>query len=467
LALHRIKKGLNLPITGLPEQSVTDAPTPARVAVVAADFIGMKARMHVEVGAEVRRGQLLFEDRKAEGVRHTAPGAGTVVAIHRGERRALLSVVVELNERERSGTLTAEDHTPFEAFTGTAAADLSGDQVRNLLVESGLWTGFRTRPYNRQPATDGSPKSIFITAMDTRPLAADPAVALAGREADFDAGATAVAKLTDGTTFLCRAPGSSLGNGAAGVQFEEFSGPHPAGLAGTHIHTLDPVDRAKVVWHIGYAEVANIGALLRTGQLDLTRVVSLAGPVVTKPRLLRTRVGAYLPSLLQGELNAGENRVIAGSVLDGRAAYSGEPSAEHLDVHGYLGRYDLQISALTEGREREFLGWLKPGMDRFSTLPTYLSALFGGNKRFDITTSTGGSARAMVPIGMYERVFPLDILPTFLLRSIAVDDVERAEQLGILELAEEDLALCTVVCPGKYNYGPILRRNLDIIEKEG
>jgi Na+-transporting NADH:ubiquinone oxidoreductase subunit A len=467
MALHPIKKGLNLPITGLPEQSVEDAPTPARVAVVASDFIGMKARMHVEVGSDVRRGQLLFEDRKAEGVRHTAPGAGKVIAVHRGQRRALISVVIELNERERSGSLTDEDYTAFEAYTGKPAADLNGDQVRDLLVESGLWVGLRRRPYNRQPAIDTKPKSIFITAMDTRPLAADTAVALAGREDDFAAGATAVSKLTDGKTFLCRAPGSSLGNGVAGLQVEEFKGPHPAGLAGTHIHTLDPVNRQKVVWHIGYAEVADIGALFRTGKLDLTRVISIAGPAVNKPRLLRTRVGAYLPTVLEGELKEGDNRVIAGSVLEGRTAYTGTPSEEHLQEHGYLGRFDLQVSALTEGRHREFLGWLKPGLDRFSTLPTYLSALFGGKKRYPMTTSTGGSKRAMVPIGMYERVFPLDIMPTFLLRAISVNDVERAEALGVLELAEEDLALCTVVCPGKYDYGPILRRNLDIIEKEG
>lgn len=467
MALHRIKKGLNLPITGLPEQSIEDAPTTACVAVVAADFIGMKARMHVEVGSDVRRGQLLFEDRKAEGVRHTAPGAGKVIAINRGARRALLSVVIELNERERSGALTDDDYVSFDSFTSKSAADLNGDQVRELMVESGLWTGLRRRPYNRQPAIDGKPKSIFITAIDTRPLAADPAVALSGSEDDFAAGATAVAKLTDGKTYLCRAPGSKLGDGAQGVQVEEFTGPHPAGLVGTHIHTLDPVNREKVVWHIGYAEVANLGALIRTGKLDLPRVISVAGPAVNKPRLLRTRVGAYLPALLDGELKPGENRVIAGSVLDGRAAWSGDASQEHLEVHGYLGRNDAQVSVIAEGREREFLGWLKPGLNRFSTLPTYLSALFGGSKKFAMTSSTGGSERAMVPIGMYERVFPLDILPVFLLRAIAVDDVERAEALGVLELAEEDLALCTVVCPGKYDYGPILRRNLDIIEKEG
>jgi len=466
MALHPIKKGLDLPITGLPEQSIVDAPTPTRVAVVALDFIGMKARMHVGIGDEVKRGQLLFEDRKREGVRHTAPAAGKVIAVNRGARRALLSVVIELNERERSGALTDEDYIKFESWTGADAGTLSADQVRELLVESGLWAGFRTRPYDRQAPADSSPKSIFITAMDTRPLAADPEKALEGREDDFAAGATAVARLA-GRTYLCRKPGSKLGAGVSGVSVEEFSGPHPAGLAGTHIHTLDPVDRKKVVWHIGYAEVANIGALVRTGKLEVARVISLAGPVVKKPRLLRTRVGAYIPELIGDGLAAGENRVISGSVLDGRKVWSGEPDDEHLGIYAYLGRYDLQVSALAEGREREFLGWLKPGTDRFSTLPTYLSALFGGGKRFDITTTTGGSERAMVPIGMYERVFPLDILPTFLLRAIAVDDLERAEQLGVLELAEDDLALCTVVCPGKYDYGPILRRNLDTIEKEG
>ena len=454
MAVTRIKKGLDLPLTGAPAQQVADAPACSSVAVMAADFIGMKPRMEVQPGDIVKRGQLLFEDRKAPGVRHCAPAAGKVVAVNRGAKRALQSVVIELNERERAGEVTDEDVVQFAVPDGAPTAE----QLKELLLDSGLWTAIRARPYSRVADPSAAPRSLFITAMDSNPHAPEAAAALAGREADFASGCAALAVLAP-TTYLCRSPGSSLGDGIEGIRIEEFEGPHPSGVVGTHIHFLDPVNREKVVWHIGYQHVAQVGALLRTGRLDVTRVVALAGPQVTKPQLFRTREGAAIDSIAAGNLAEGDNRVISGSVLNGRTA-SGE-------VHGYLGRYANQVSVLLEGTEREFIGWLKPGADKFTTLPTYLYKLLGGKKKVPMNTNTHGSHRAMVPIGLYERVFPLDILPTFLLRSMAVGDVEKAEALGVLELDEEDLALCTVVDPGKEDYGTVLRNTLTTIEAEG
>ncbi len=465
MAVHKIKKGLSLPIEGEPQQVIEDAPAPGRVALVAADYHGMKPTMHVKVGDGVRRGQLLFEDKKTPGVRFTAIAGGKVVAIHRGARRALQSVVIEPDDSERAGKA---DSVRFATDTGKHPAELSGEQVKELLLESGLWTALRGRPFSRvaDPAT--TPHSIFVTAVDTHPLAADPTVVVQGREDDFERGVAALLKLTEGKVYVCTAAGSSwpvpagsAGGGQAGqarVQVEEFSGRHPAGTAGVHIHTLDPVDRRKVVWHLGYQDAIAIGRLFHRGELDVARVISLAGPAVTRPRLLRTRLGASTDDLTRGEVADGELRLISGSVLSGRAAQG--------EVHGFLGRYDAQVSVLAEGREREFLGWLAPGTSKFSTTWSFLSSLLPG-KKYAFTTTNNGSDRAIVPIGLYERVFPLDILPSYLLRALAMGDVEHAEELGALELDEEDLALLTFVCPSKSEHGQNLRNVLTLIEKEG
>ncbi|MFP4500400.1 MAG: Na(+)-translocating NADH-quinone reductase subunit A [Candidatus Hydrogenedentota bacterium] len=456
---HVIKKGLDLPITGEPEQRIEEAAPVSRVAVMAADYPGMRPSFQVKVDDEVKRGQVLFENKKQPGILHTAPGAGRVVGIHRGDRRALQSVVIELNEAERTGNPGDADFQPFDAYTQKDPALLDRDQVTALLIESGMWTAIKARPFAKNPPVSEKPHAIFITALDTEPLAAQADVVAQGREEDLRVGALVVAKLTDGTTYWCTRQDTKTRPPAnAGIEIETFAGPHPAGLPGTHIHLLDPVHRAKSVWYLHLQDVLDMGALFRTGRLPVERVVSLCGPQVVKPRLLRTRLGAWLDELIAGELKEGENRVISGSVLSGRIA-SGE-------VHGYLGRYARHISVVREGREREFLGWLGAGTDKFSITRAFASAL-NRSKRFDFTTTTYGSPRAMVPIGMYEQVMPHDILPTYLLRAMVVNDIERAEQLGCLELDEEDMALCTFVSPGKTEYGPILRRNLDIIEKEG
>ena len=452
MGVHYIKKGLDLPISGAPDQQIHEGAEVSRVALMAAHYPYMKPKMLVGVGDAVKRGQPIFDDRKATSVRFTAPAAGTVAAVNRGAKRALISVVIEVNE---SGT--ADDHHPFENYT--AGAELDGPKVRALLFESGLWTALRARPHDRVPSSDEDCASIFVTAINTRPLCGDPTLSLAGREDDFTAGLEALEQLTQGPIWLCKKAGAALpATTSSKIQVAEFDGKHPAGLVGTHIHALDPVSRGKTVWHIGAQDVAAIGHLFRTGTLDVSTVVALGGPAAKNPRLLKTRIGAALDTLTEGELNTGEIRTISGAVIGGRTAMGEE--------HGYLGRYDDQVSVLTEDREREFLGWLRPGKNTFSTTRAFLAA-FLPSRKYALNTSTNGSHRAMVPIGMFEKVMPLDIMPTFLLRSLVVDDLEQAEKLGALELVEEDLALCSFVSPGKEDFGVALRRNLTEIWKEG
>ena len=442
-----IKRGLDLPIAGAPAQRI-EAGRPVRsVAVIGFDYPTMKPTMAVQVGDRVKLGQILFSDKKSEGVHYTAPGAGVVSAVHRGEKRVLQSVVIDLD---------GDEEVTFTSYSPAQLDGLSSEQVRENLQQSGLWTALRTRPFSKVPAIDATPASIFVTAIDTHPLAADPAIIIAEQPEAFEAGLKVLTNLAK--VFLCKAPDASLpGESLAKVQVESFSGPHPAGLAGTHIHFLDPVSASKSVWTIGYQDVIAVGKLFTSGRLSVERVVALAGPVVEQPRLVRARLGANLDELTAGELQPGANRVVSGSLLGGRTAHG---------AFAYLGRYHQQVSCLREGKEREMLHYLRAGVEKHSILNIYISKLMGG-KKFAFSTSTNGSPRAMVPVGNYEEVMPLDVLPTQLLRALIVGDTEVAQKLGCLELDEEDLALCTYVCAGKYEYGPILRDNLTRIEKEG
>ncbi len=442
----KIKKGLDLPITGAPEQSVSAAVEAKSVAVIGFDYPGMKPTMQVKVGDRVKLGQVIFTDKKTEGVAFTAPAAGLIKEINRGERRVLQSVVIEID---------GDDAVEFNQYPASELASLSAEQVQENLVNSGLWTALRTRPFSRVPQPGTKPASIFVTAMDTNPLAANPEVFVAEQSEAFSNGLTLLTRLTEGSVYLCKAPGANIPT-ASGVTVEEFEGKHPAGNAGTHIHFLDPVSQQKTVWSIGYQDVIAIGQLFTTGKLFTDRVVAVAGPQVSQPTLVRTRLGASLDELLAGRTEGSNNRVISGSVWNGRNA--GGPLA-------YLGRYANQVSVLEEGNVREFMGWVVPGSNKFSVLNIFASFL-NPSKKFNFTTTTNGSERAMVPVGQFEELMPMDILPTQMLRALVTGDIVHAMELGCLELDEEDLALCTFACPGKYEYGPILRDNLTRIEKE-
>lgn len=443
-----IKKGLDLPIAGKPAQVIHDGAAITEVAVLGEEYVGMRPSMKVREGDVVKKGQVLFEDKKNPGVVFTAPASGTVTAINRGAKRVLQSVVIKLE---------GESQMTFAKYSIEQLANLTVEQVKQNLVESGLWTALRTRPFSKIPAIDSKPSSIFVNAMDTNPLAAEPALIIKENAEAFQNGLTVLSRLNEGKLFVCKAAGTSIPTiNASNVQVEEFSGPHPAGLSGTHIHFLDPVSISKFVWYINYQDVIAIGKLFTTGELYVDRVVSLAGPQVKNPRLVCTRLGANLNELTAGELADGENRVISGSVLNGHTAVA---------PVNYLGRYALQVSVIAEGREKEFLGWISPGSNKFSITRTVLGHF--GHKLFKFTSAINGGHRAMVPIGTYERVMPLDIIPTLLLRDLSAGDTDSAQALGCLELDEEDLALCTFVCPGKNEYGPMLRAALDKIEKEG
>ena len=458
--LITVPRGLTLPIAGDPDQTRIDAKPAARVGLLGDDYVGMKPTMRVAEGDRVRRGQVLFEDKKTEGVLFTAPAAGTVAAVNRGAKRKFLSIEIDVDRSAEPGSDDADER--FQTFEGDFSA-LTRTQVREGLVNAGLWPAFRARPFGKTPPPAEVPHSIFVTAIDTDPLAPDPVIGVGAKPEFFRFGLQLLPHLTDGPVYLCTAPGANLpGGDLPKIEVREFAGPHPAGLAGTHIHVLDPVHRGKVVWHVGYQDVIAFGELFATGRANFERLVSLAGPQVKNPRLVTTPMGADLAEVTDGELKAGVNRVISGSVFAGHAA----TGAAAVPETRFLGRYANQISVLLEGHEREFLGWQKPGFDKYSVRRIFASAISPG-RSMNFTTSTGGSRRAMVPIGMYEQVMPLDIEPTFLLRALVTDDTEQAQLLGALELIEEDVAGLTFVCPGKTDYGPLLRRALDIIEEEG
>ncbi|MCB9476459.1 MAG: Na(+)-translocating NADH-quinone reductase subunit A [Deltaproteobacteria bacterium] len=451
MATIKIKKGLDIPISGaLPHSNIVNGPFVRRVALVPRDYPGIKVKMLVKEGDSVDLGTPLFCDRRDEHVLFTSPAGGTVVAINRGARRKVMSVVVEIGGKEtqaRQKKVTPETATR--------------DEIKEALMRSGLWACLRQRPFDRVAPSNGTPAAIFVTCVDTNPLAPKPQAIIAEKGKEFRTGLLALAKLTDGTCYVCAADGDDAEEylPTGNIESWRFAGPHPAGNVGLHIHKLRPVGANTAVWHVGYQDVIAIGQFLRTTRIPTERVAALVGPGVTEPRIVRTRRGVAIEDLFgEGGVTASPARYVSGSVLAGKTA---NPDS----MTGFLGAYDNQVTVLEDAAPRRFMGWAGPGFDSYS-----ITNVFAGKfikKNFAFNTDTNGSLRAVVPIGTYESVMPMDILPTFLIKAMLSKDWETCEKLGVLELVEDDMALCAFVCPSKIDINGLLRDTLEQMEKEG
>lgn len=453
----RLRRGLDLPLDGAPDESrVEPAPPVASVAVLGDDAPGIRPDLRVAPGERVRAGQTLFVDRRRPAVRFAAPGAGVVDAVVRGARRRLEAVVIRLDEGD--GEVEA-----FEPVAPGHVASLPRGTVEERMLASGLWTALRTRPFGRIPDPGSVPHAVFVTALESEPLAPRAEGILAERGEAFAAGVAALSRFGDGRVFVCTRPDVALPlPDVERVVQAEFEGPHPAGLPGTHVHRLAPVGPGRTVWHVGYPDVIALGGLLLSGRAERDRVVALTGPAMTRPRLVRTRLGASTEDLVRGGLRYEACRVLSGSVLSGRRA---------VGWGAYLGRLHTQVCALPEGghgaRSR---GWIVPGRGGRARRVLALLDAFGGRRGAGSgahTTSLGGRRGAFLPLERLDRLLPLDVPAAPLLRALLVGDAEQAQALGCLELSEEDLALASFLCPGKIDYGPLLRAVLDEIEGQG
>ncbi|MDZ7737809.1 MAG: Na(+)-translocating NADH-quinone reductase subunit A [Bacteroidales bacterium] len=442
----KLRKGLDIRMKGRADKILIPEEKADRYAVKPVDFPGLVPKMVVKPGAEVKAGTTLFFDKKNEDIKYASPASGVVLDVVRGERRRILEVVVEAK---------GDDYVDF----GKAdPAELDTEAIKKKLLESGLWPAVRQRPYNVVARPEEKPKSIFISAYDTAPLAADLdyIIGLLPKE-DYLTGIEVLKKLTDGKVHLNlnSISGSNLLKSTPGVEINYFKGPHPSGNVGIQMHHIDPVNKGDVVWHVNLQDIVAIGRLFREGKYAPDRIVALAGSEVDKPRYYRTRTGACISKIIKDNIVTDNVRYISGNVLTG----------QKIQADGFIGYYDSTITVIPEGDYYEFFGWILPGLKKFSLSRTFLTWLMPG-KRYRLDTNLHGGERALVVTGEYEKVLPMDIYPMQLIKSIMVEDIDRMEQLGIYEVAEEDFALCEFICPSKTEIQSIIRKGLDQMEKE-
>lgn len=454
---HKVSKGLNIPILGEPcYQRIETASVVSSVGLVGSDFVGVVPSFLQKPGQKISVSQALFCDKKNDKVCFTSPAAGTVREIYRGAKRSFISMVVDV-ENDIS---TQACYTPKIAMQ--SIAKLSKEHVVQTLLTSGQWPLLRMRPFGCIADPKDVPSSLFINAMDTNPLSFGDHMRLVFEDNPerVQAGLL-IASILMGDMPIHWVQSSAWKANFSPpptMQLHHFAGKHPAGLVGTHIHQIDPVGPHKKVWYLSLQGLIALGGLFLDETPYWERIICLGGPCVKKPRLLRTRVGANLRDLLQNELSQEMEscRIISGSVLSGSNATSPERS--------FLGFYDQQVCVLPETQPREFLGMITPGWGKFSLQNVFLSMV--RNTKFFMTACKNGDVRAMVPIGAYEKVMPLDICITPFLRCLLTQNLEKLADMGAWEIVEEDLALCTYVCQSKHNYGPLLRKVLDVLRKE-
>ncbi len=442
----KITRGLNISLEGTPSTDVHSVNAPASFAIKPKDFKGLLPKMHVKQGDIVKAGDCLFTDKKNDKICFTSPVSGKVSEIVRGDRRVILEI-----------RITADSSIDYKSFDTNGYASKSREDVKGMLLESGLWPFIVQRPFGVIADNDVTPKAIHISGFDSAPLAADLAVSLKGEEANIQAGINVLKQLTDGKVHLNlhSKKDNNIYNNLTGVEVTKFSGPHPSGLVGVQINKIDPINKGDVVWTIKPQHVAFIGRFFESGKLDLSQKIVVAGSELTKPAYYTTRLGANVSNVISGNLSSENVRVISGNVLTGT----------RIEKDGYLGFFDNQISVIPEGDHDEMLGWLFPSYAR-PTMSSSLPISKFLKKTFKANTNPHGEPRAYVVTGQYEKVMPMDIMPQQLIKSIMAQDLELMENLGIYEVLEEDMALCEFVCTSKTNVQQVLSEGLELMAEE-
>lgn len=446
----KLKKGLDIKLVGEADKVTAEFVQPKTVSVKPADFHGMTPKMLVKAGDSVKAGDILFQNKYKESIKFASPISGTVREIVRGDKRRILSVLVDTD-----GQQSYADSGKIDPNTA------SGEEIKSYLLKSGLWPFIIQRPIDIVADPEQSPKAIFVSSFDSSPLAPDFDFVLHGENENFQAGLTALSKMTEGKVHLTlngNGPSDSVFTEAKNVQINKMAGKHPAGNVGTQIHHIDPINKGEFVWVVNAQDVMIIGRMMRTGNYDTTKLVNLTGSSAKNRKYYRTIIGAELSTIVSGNIEGDNVRVISGNPLTG----------DQTDANGYLGFYHNQVTILPEGNEYKFFltkGWLGLGFDKFSNsrlFPTFLTP----NKRFVLDTNTNGEERGFVVTGELEKVFPFDILPMQLVKAAITDDIDGMENLGIYEVAPEDFALCEYVCTSKINIQDKIRQALDLIQEE-
>ena len=440
----KIKQGLNINMLGAAEKIIKKANQADFYAVKPTDFKGIRPKLVVKIGDKVKAGTPLFYDKFQPEVQFTSPVSGEVVEINRGERRVILEVVVR-----------ADATIEYEEFK---VGD-SKEEIVEVLQKSGLWPTLRQKPYSTIANPQDTPKAIYISAFDSAPLAPDMDYVARECVEQFQKGIDVLSKLTEGTIHLNvndDYPASDTFTKAKGIQINKFTGPHPAGNVGVQINKIDPINKGDIIWYTYPQEIIAIGRLFEKGIYDATKIIALTGSEVKSPKYFKIINGASIKNLVDDNIiNEGELRYISGNVLTG----------SKIADDGYVSYYDNQVTVIPEGKYHEFLGWATPGFKKHTASRTLFSSLLFG-KKFRLDTNINGGQRAFVMSHEYNKVFPMDIYPVQLIKSILVEDIDKMEQLGIYEVDEEDFALCEYVCTSKIEVQSIIRTGLDLMRKE-
>ncbi|WP_461533312.1 Na(+)-translocating NADH-quinone reductase subunit A [Sinomicrobium sp.] len=440
----RIRKGLNINLKGEAEKKISDAPRSGTFVLKPTDFHGVTPKMVVKEGDQVKAGDSVFYSKNNEKIRFVSPVSGTISEIRRGAKRRILEIVI-----------AADGQDTFRGLDAKNPKELSSEEVKEFLLDSGCWPFVRQRPYDVIANPEESPKAIFISAYATAPLAADVDVLLEGKEEDFQAGIDAVSKLTEGKVHLSVGKNSSsFLSGVKGVELHRVSGPHPAGNVGVQIHHIDPINAGERVWVLNPEDVAIIGKVFRTGEFDATRTVALVGSEVETPQYYRVKIGSAISSLVPKATS--DVRIISGDVLTG----------VQVSAEGFLGFYANTVTVIPEGNQYRMFGWLPFKDNNIPSMHhTSLSWLFP-KKKYVVNTNLNGEERALVVTGEMEKVLPMDVYPMQLLKACMVNDIEKMENLGIYEVAPEDFALIDYACTSKIEAQEIIREGLDLMIKE-